>query len=510
MAVYTTTSGLNGGAYLALTVTEVSQNIGGVTSTDSWSLTLYGGTRTSFDLTNTATWSVTINGTTTSGTFSYDFRPGPGTPAFCGSGTTAAISHTADGTKSISVSGSIGALPSGTTGGPATASGTFTQTPIGVTSGAIVSRLSHTLTQPREDLILAGTESAMLTAVATLAPEITLATLPSTLSTAEIGTPSGGSTLDAFNEILDGEQGTIYSTVTGTLLAPVQSLTVRERTRPGSVTASWDIEREVEDAPEFVRDVTNLVSSVTVSGPTQSAVVIDQTLNARVGSANASESILNVNSVDLVGWGQDRLQRGANTRLRLASVTIDAMTTPTDRTADLLALTPGDRHRFTNLPSTQLGFSTWDGWLVGVDESHTLTEHKFTLYFQPVLPDTAIYNTNLFMADGVLILSADITSGATTMSVTTSNATVLLETVTFPYTLLIDSEQVTVTACTSAAPQVVTMTRGVNGTTAAAHSSGAEVEVADITGSPLYPSTTLFPSTTLYPFGGTPYSRYAF
>ena len=344
MAVYTTTSGLNGGAYLALTVTEVSQNTGGVTSTDSWSLTLYGGTRTSFDLTNTATWSVTINGTTTSGTFNYDFRPGPGTPAFCGSGTTSAISHNADGTKSISVSGSIGALPSGTTGGPATAAGTFTQTPIGVTSGAIVSRLSHTLTQPREDLILAGTESAMLTAVATLAPEITLATLPSTLSTAEIGTPSGGSTLDAFNEILDGEQGTIYSTVTGTLLAPVQSLTVRERTRPGSVTASWDIEREVQDAPEFVRDVTNLVSSVTVSGPTQSAVVIDQTLNARVGSANASESILNVNSVDLVGWGQDRLQRGANTQLRLASVTIDAMTTPTDRSADLLALKPGDRH----------------------------------------------------------------------------------------------------------------------------------------------------------------------
>ena len=121
-----------------------------------------------------------------------------------------------------------------------------------------------------------------------------------------------------------------------------------------------------------------------------------------------------------------------------------------------------------------------------------------------MLPDTAVYDTNLFMADGVLTLSADITSGATTMSVTTSNATVLLETVTFPYTLLIDSEQVTVTACTSAAPQVVTMTRGVNGTTAAAHSSGAEVEVADITGSPLYPSTTL------YPFGGTPYSRYAF
>ena len=63
------------------------------------------------------------------------------------------------------------------------------------------------------------------------------------------------------------------------------------------------------------------------------------------------------------------------------------------------------------------------------------------------------------------------------MSVTTSVATTLLETVTFPYTLEIDSEQVTVTGCTSATPQVVTMTRGANSTTPAAHTAGALVDV---------------------------------
>jgi len=180
----------------------------------------------------------------------------------------------------------------------------------------------------------------------------------------------------------------------------------------------------------------------------------------------------------MLGWDQDRLQRGANVQLRVASVVIDAMTTPTDRTSDLLALVPGDRHQFTGLPSTQLGFSTWDGWLLGVDELHTLTEHTFTLYFQPVLPATAIYDTNYFMGDTDLTLSASITSGATTMSVATATTTTKLETTTFPYTLVIDSEQVTVTACTGATPQVATITRGVNGTTAAAHSSGAAVEVA--------------------------------
>ena len=81
------------------------------------------------------------------------------------------------------------------------------------------------------------------------------------------------------------------------------------------------------------------------------------------------------------------------------------------------------------------------------------------------------------MADGALSLFAAMLSTDTMMQVTTSIATTLLETVTFPYTLVVDSEQVTVTACTIA-PQVATITRGVNGTTPAAHLAGALVEVA--------------------------------
>jgi hypothetical protein len=64
------------------------------------------------------------------------------------------------------------------------------------------------------------------------------------------------------------------------------------------------------------------------------------------------------------------------------------------------------------------------------------------------------------------------------MNVTTSNSSVQLETVTFPYNLQIDSEVVTVTACTTVAPQTATITRGASGTTAAAHTAGALVEVA--------------------------------
>lgn len=372
-------------------------------------------------------------------------------------------------------------------GDPAGLSTNYERTPMWVALNALaspsgvvnVAELSHTeIPVPAYLLHGLATEAAALTTAAHAVSEATLATLPSDLSTAPVQIELTGSALDAFNSILLTEQGVIYATTSGTLTSPSQVLTVRARTRPATVEASWDVTTEIAGAPDFVRDITNMVSTVRASGPTRDVLLTDRTLIPRVGSANTSESILNTEYVDLLMWAQDRLQRGANVNLRLASVTIDAMTTPSDRTSDLLALVPGDRHQFTGLPETQLGFSTWDGWLLGVTEFHSVTEHTFTLYFQPVLPDTAIYDTNYFMADGALTLSADITSGATTMSVATSVATTLLETSTFPYDLVIGSEQVTVTGCTTATPQVATITRGVNGTTAAAHTAGAAVEVA--------------------------------
>lgn len=470
---FDTSSGLGGGAILRLTLSENSQN--STQSFDTYSLTLIKGAYASYDLSGT-TWSASIDGTASSGSFTFDFRVTSSQLITSGSKT---VTHNADGTKSISVSGSIGSTGT-STGGPATASGVFAQTtiPPSAPTGAVISRLSHTLTQPHEYLALADTEAEVLQAIQATAAEITLDTLPSELSTAAVRFTPGGSALDGFNEVLRTEQGAIYSEVTGTLLAPVQKLVVRERTRPTTVTASWDVETELDGAPEFVRDITNMVSTITVSGPDDNVTVSDVALQARVGSANTTETVLNTADGDLTLWGQDRLQRGANVQLRLASVTIDAMNTPTDRSADLLALKPGDRHRFTNLPTTQLGFSTWDGWLVGCQERHSLIAHTFTLYFQPVLPDVAIFDTNLFMADGDLALSADITNSATTMSVATTDATVFLDVTTFPYTIAVGDEEMSVTGCTTAAPQVVTVTRGVNGTTAVAHTTGALVEVA--------------------------------
>ena len=337
-----------------------------------------------------------------------------------------------------------------------------------------VSRVSHTLTLAREDLAVVMTEAGRLTALAAIAPEIALGSLPSDLSTAAIGPSSTGSTLDAINAVVRTEQGALYTATTGTLLAPVQKVTVRARQRPAAVTWTFDAATEVQGVPQFARDIANTVALVAVTGSGAAATVTDSTITGRAGSASATDTVLNTQAVDLFGYGQDRINRGKNTSLRMVSVTIDALTSVTDRSAALLAMVLGDRVQIMNLPATTLGFTTWDGWLLGVTERHTITEHTFTLALQSCLAPTAVLDTNLFMADSALTLAAALTSSATTMSV--SSIGPLLETVAVPYTLLVDSETVTVTACTSATPQVATITR----TAGVAHTTTATVEVTPV------------------------------
>jgi hypothetical protein len=346
------------------------------------------------------------------------------------------------------------------------------------TGGLTISHLANT-PQPVPEYLLGptATEADLLNAVDATTAEVTLGTLPSSLSTALVS-PAGdtGSALDVLNTIIKTEQGYLYTATTGTLTAATQTVIVRERTRGNTVDYTFDTKLDLQGSVPFVRDSTNIVSLLTTEGPTRSVVLQDSTVVSRVGSASTSESVLNTGYVDLLEWGEDRLNRGKNANLRVQSVTIDGMNTGTDRTSDLLALIPGCRIQISSNPTTQLGFSTWDGWLLGGTEHHSISEHTFELYLAPALPKTGIYDTNLYMADSALTLSASINSSVTSMSVATTGPK--LETSAVPYDLLIDSEQVTVTACTGATPQVATITRAVNGTAAAAHTTSSTIEVA--------------------------------
>lgn len=377
--------------------------------------------------------------------------------------------------------------------GPVTSLTNALRQPYGITifniNGApteqeIFSRLSHTLSLPHEEFAALTTEAGRIHALDATTPEIAFDNLPPFLSASPLGfnDVSTQSVLDALTDVMRTEQGQIYSKTTGTLLSATELLEVRWRDRTPIVSASFDAERELSASPEFVRDITNMVATLEADGPDNTVFYTDPTMFARVGSATGQETVLLETVSDLTIYSQDRTARGKNVNQRVLDISVDAMITPTDRSASLLSVLPGDRHHITDLPTNQLGFTTWDGWVIGGQETISLTENTFQFYYQPVLPfGISYFNAARFSAGGCLSLSAALTSSATTMSVATTGATITVNATHFPFNMIIDSEIITVTACTSATPQVATITRGALGTTAAAHSSGANVEMADVT-----------------------------
>lgn len=352
----------------------------------------------------------------------------------------------------------------------------------GITAGSVsLAHISHAPAFRNEAAAGITTTATRAAALLSCVPQAVIGSLDSNLSSAPLDQTSatGGTVWAMLLDLLRGEQGHLYTSTTGSLLNPTTVVNMRARTRPPSVTLTLDAAADVEGVPQFERDVTNLYATVTASGPNRSATVTDAAAVARVGVAGTSDTVAFRNTGDLLAYAQDRMQRGENIALKMSKVQVDT-TTSSVTLAQLLALTPGDRVQVTRLPTAALGFTTWDGWFIGADELHTFETDTFTLYLAPVLPRTAVFDTDLFSAGTDLSLTSSITSSATSMTVTTANPLTFLETVQVPYTLQVDAEQVTVTACTalSAGTQTATITRGANGTTAAAHATGALVDVA--------------------------------
>lgn len=363
---------------------------------------------------------------------------------------------------------------------------------IGSTGNLYASRLSHTVDLVNEYLVQPSTADVRLTALAATTPEVTLDTLPvMSAGVLAVGDTSGQSTLDAMNDVIRTEQGHIWAETTGALLAPDQKIKVRERDRPETVDAAHTFSiTEIQNAPEFTTDIENMVYAATATGPEASRTAFDASLIPYVGSATDSSDVLLRDPIDLKSWAEDRLLRGAITDIRVPQFTVDAVAI--DRWDDVSAIRAGDRVRVTGLPSAQLGIDYVAGWVLG--GSYTLTRDGngdypdlmlFTFYLQPVLAATAIYDTDTFAADGVLTLTSDITSGATSASATSTGA--LLSTTEEPYTIRIGSECISVTTCTGASsPQSLTITRGAtdpltgDATTPAAHTAGDLMEMADI------------------------------
>ena len=345
-------------------------------------------------------------------------------------------------------------------------------------AAATVARLGHFMSLPHPETANTLTLTDKLTFYDSVIPGIPAATISGTLSTAPIGqTLQTGTGLEALQTMARTEQGYLYPAVTGTVTSPTVTLTFRDRTRATTPKVSFDAVTEIEGILPFERHVTNLVATATASGDGTTATVTDSTLNTRASNASGSDTILLSQYADAYSWASDRINRGKVLTPYPTTVVIDAQTTPTDRSADLIGLVPGDRVSITNINSTLTGFTSWDGWLIGATESHTPFSDLWTLYLAPVT-DQAVYDTSVFQPDGTLSLVSSVTASATTLTVANSGSLTLSASSVLPVTIQVDLEQMSVTAtAVSGANQVLTVTRGTNSTTAATHNASTAVNV---------------------------------
>lgn len=289
--------------------------------------------------------------------------------------------------------------------------------------------------------------------------------------------------LDALTQAVGVEGGRFWVKDTGTQTVPVQTVACRPRTtgRPSASTITLDADLDFLSVPDIVRDLSDKVSIVNASSNTAAFRVIDSTLQAVLG--DVSDDLAAPAFYD--GWlrnlAEDRIRRGSVAVSRIESIDIDLRLTSADRVADYLALTPGNRVHLTSLTTMQVP-ATFDGWLIGADETWNAEASLVTLHIEPAMP-MYVFDTARFAAGGVLTLNGAITNSATSISVASSGPLFTVLVGEFPQKIIVDREVMTVSAVSGgSSPQTFTVTRGsttVDGfaTSAVSHLSGAQVEI---------------------------------
>lgn len=319
-----------------------------------------------------------------------------------------------------------------------------------------------------------STLTTQATDLSTLAGITVAWTTAETAAGAPLG--SGGRTgLDVALDMARGRAGIVYADYgagTVKLLAGADS-------RPAAVSMTIDAEADAVGGPTLSRGAKSGIGRVTAKSLSAEATAVDTTAGTLTADVDSTLS----SPVDLYSVASDLISRGRDQKLRLRSLQVDLVTATNDLYASLWALTPGDRVRYSNLPSTYFGVTYIDGYAEGWTEEISVDAYTVTFDLSPAdAPREAVFDTSRFgFGDGVCTASA-LTSSGTSVTLTWTGGQ-LLSTAAgdYPMDLDINGERVTISAAPagSASPQTVTIVRGVAPTVARAHSAGDPVEVWD-------------------------------
>ncbi len=302
----------------------------------------------------------------------------------------------------------------------------------------------------------------------------------------DVATPLKSDGRSAFDVLLDlarSESGIAYQAYSTSATQTVNLLDLASF-RPTAVALTVDAEADGMGGPKLTRDVQDVAANATASSTLGSITVSDATLAAKYGTTPVSKDTVQGNANALYGIASDMLARaGSQNRLRLSSLDIDLATAQNDLYAAFFALTPGERLRYSGLPSTYFGVTYMDGFVEGWTERPSVDGYGVTFDLSPAdAPREGIYDTARFSwGDGVCTASS-LTSSATSVTLTwTGTQTLSTSAGDYPLDLNINGERVTVSSAPAGgtSPRTVTIVRGVAPTVARAHSAGDAVDVWD-------------------------------
>ncbi len=295
----------------------------------------------------------------------------------------------------------------------------------------------------------------------------------------------GRSGLESLNALARSQSGIGYCTYAAT--SATINLIANPQARPTTVALTVDVEADADGGPSLNRGLAGRVAEVRVQASVGETVVRDTSATASLDSTTLDVEVAVQSDALRRAIGQDIAATSQNAKQRIESVTVDFVTAANDLYSSFFNLTPGERVRVSNLPSSYLGVTYIDGYVAAWTEGGQGDyEYKATLELIPAdAPPEGIWDATgndqrWGFGDGVATNVSSATSGATSVQFQwTGGLTLSTSAGDYPLDLDWNGERVTVTSAPAggSSPQTLTITRGVAPTVARAHNAGESVDI---------------------------------
>lgn len=293
----------------------------------------------------------------------------------------------------------------------------------------------------------------------------------------------GKSALDAICDALRSEDAAVIG---GDDSGPVLQPWLYSVQRPASSSMTVNVEDDCHGVPELSFDTSAVANIVTVGS--DSVVVRWQAPDpGRWGGRSKVATSAHARPEDALAFAQYRALQGRISKVQPSMLPVDAIVSKADLRDKLLGLRPGQRILVSGLDADLIGYTALWMYVVGCQETHDDTTALFELFLSPadlLDPVWSLFEGDEAVTAGRLqaspdnVLAADITDSVTSFDYAgRANSPIAAGAAGNKYAIRIDDEDMILSSVSGA---TLTVTRGANSTTAAAHTAGAQITIPGV------------------------------